>query len=105
MLSKKEIEFLELLEIKLQTQATHKTKNVKDKLLISFREFQHFYDILDKLEKEYKISVESSKNTIKEKRKNDKGYARPNYYKQYLKDKEEAKQKGIKFTKKISDYK
>lgn len=53
-LNKKDIEFLEDLEIRLQTQAAHKTKNIKDKLLISHREFEKFYNILDKLEKEYK---------------------------------------------------
>lgn len=104
-LNKKDIEFLENLEIRLQHQAVVKTKNVKDKDLIGHREFEKFYDILDKLKKEYKKELNLTKNSLKERRKIDKSYGRPNWQKQYYRDKEEAKQKGIKFTKKLKDYK
>ena len=74
-------------------------------LLISNREFFKFYNIVDKLDKEYKKEIKKTRTTLQEKRKVDKSYGRPNWYKQYLKDKEIAKQKGIKFNKKLEDYK
>lgn len=104
-LTNKEIEFLENLEIRLAKQADVKTKNIKDKLLISNREFQKFWDIVEKIERERDNKRKSARGMTREKRKLNKGYGRPNYYKQYLKDKEDAKRLGIKFTKKIKDYK
>jgi uncharacterized protein (UPF0332 family) len=71
-LTKKEIEFLEDLEIRLLAQANAKTKNIKDKLLISGREFHKFWCVLDKLEEEYKQQQTTNKKTSKtilEKRK------------------------------------
>ncbi len=104
-INKKDIEFLEKLEIKLQKQAQEKTRNEKDKLLISNREFQEFYKILDKIEYNHSSNIEKQVLHTREKRKADKDYGREFYMKQYHKDKEEAKKQGIKFTKTIKDYK
>ena len=104
-ITKKDIEFLRKLEIRLQSQASEKTKNIKDKNLISRREFQNFWEILDKIECNFDKTKEKSRETSREKRKLDKTYGRPYYYKQYIKDKEQAKKSNIKFTKTINDYK
>lgn len=105
MLNKKEIEFLENLEIRLAAQANAKTKNIKDKLLISNREFTKFWNIMEKLENEYHSDRKRKADKIAEKRKTDKTYGREQWIKQYSKDKETAKRMGIKFTKKMKDYK
>lgn len=105
MLNKKEIEFLEKLEMRLHKQAEAKTKNVKDKLLISGREFQKFWSILDKIEKEYIADRKLTRNMMREHRKQDKNYGRPYYRKQYTKDKEQAIKEGKKFTRTIQWYK
>lgn len=104
-LNKKDIEFLEKLEIRLQKQAQEKTKNVKDKLLISNREFQKFYEILDKIEHNHASNIEKQVLLTRKKRSLDKDYGREYYVKQYHKDKEEAKKQGVKFTKRLKDYK
>ena len=101
-LNKKDIEFLEDLEIKLQKQST-KAKETND--YVTPEEFTTFWNILDKIEANYSKKIKSTIATNKAKRKTDKGYARPIYYKEYLKDRAEAKAKGIKFTKRIKDYK
>ena len=105
MLNKKEMEFLEDLEIRLATQAEAKTKNIKDKLLISIREFQKFYQIMDKLEKQYHSDRKKQKMQMAEKRKLDPNYGREEWRKQYSIDKETAKKFGVKFTKTMKDYK
>ena len=105
MLNKKEIEFLENLEARLNAQAEAKTKNVKDKLLISGREFQKFWSILDKIEREYVASRKHNREKMNERRKLDKNYGRPYYRKQYSIDKEKAIKEGKKFTRTIQWYK
>lgn len=101
-LNKKDIEFLEDLEIKLQKQST-RAKETND--YVTPEEFTTFWNILDKIEANYCKRIKHITATNKEKRKLDKGYGRPIYYKEYLKDRAEAKAKGIKFTRKIKDYK
>lgn len=105
MLNRKEIEFLEKLEMRLHKQAEAKTKNVKDKLLISGREFQEFWSILDKIEKEYVTNRKHNREKMNERRKQDKNYGRPYYRKQYSIDKEKAIKEGKKFTRTIQWYK
>ena len=104
-LNKKDIEFLEKLEDRLHEQSVAKTKNEKDKLLISPREFQLFWEILDKIECNHDKLIKSIVKNKREKRKSDKSYGQCIYYKEYLKDKEIAKQQGIKFNKTVKDYK
>lgn len=105
MLNKKEMEFLEKLEITLSKQANAKTKNIKDKLLISQREFHNFWLIMEKLEKEYKTDRTMQRERMKERRKEDKNYGRPYYRKQYTIDKEKAIKEGKKFNKTLQWYK
>ena len=105
MLNKKEMEFLEDLEIRLAAQADAKTKNIKDKLLVSNREFIKFWNIMEKLEKQYCSDRTRQKMQMAEKRKLDPNYGREEWRKQYSVDKETAKRLGIKFTKTMKDYK
>lgn len=105
MLNKKEVEFLEDLEIRLAKQADAKTKNIKDKLLISNREFIKFWNIMEKIEKQYCSDRARQKEQMAQKRKNDPNYGREKWRKQYSKDKEMAKRLGIKFNKTMKDYK
>lgn len=104
-LNKADIEFLEKLEVRLNKQAETKGKSEKDKLLISKREFEKFWTILDKIEHNYADTTNKVKEAMKTKRKADKSYGRPNYYKRYLQDKENAKLQGLEFNKTIKDYK
>lgn len=104
-LNKKDIEFLCKLEMRLYEQSKLKTKNIKDKALISSREFANYWNIVEKIIVNHEKHTKIVKNNTKERRKTDKGYARPIYYKEYLKDKEIAKSKGIKFDRTIADYK
>lgn len=103
-LSKKDIEFLEDLELRLLAQANAKTKNIKDKMLISGREFSKFWNVLEKIENDYNKNKKLARERNAEKRKTDKTYGYSYAYKQYRKDKEEAQKQGIKFTKKLKDY-
>ena len=101
-LNKKDIEFLEDLEIKLQKQSK-KAKASND--YVTSEEFSTFWEILDKIECNHAKIIKTIVKSKREKRKLDKTYATPLYYKQYLKDRAEAKAKGVKFTKTVKDYK
>lgn len=104
-LNKKDIDFLCKLETRLYEQSKLKTKNIKDKALISNREFFRYWYIVEKIVVNHENHIKRTQKRTKEMRKINKGYARPIYYKEYLKDKEIAKSKGIKFDRTIADYK
>lgn len=104
-LNKKDIDFLCKLEARLYEQSKLKTRNIKDKALISDREFFRYWYIVEKIIQNHENHIKRTQKRTKEMRKTNKGYARSLYYKEYLKDKEIAKSKGIKFDRTIADYK
>lgn len=67
-MNKKDIDFLQELEIKI-----FKLKNIS---IITENDYYCFYDIVDKIKKEYIKSRKRTRELVAEKRKKDKNYAR-----------------------------
>lgn len=87
MLTNKEIEFLDDLEIRLQHQTVILNKGPvkgrpRRKDLITNEEFEQFYDILDKIHADRDRRRAKAKETMAERRKTDKNYGRPYAQKQ-----------------------
>ena len=96
-LNKNDIKFLEDLEIKLQHQSQILLGNsefsfMKD--LINYDEFDKFYKIMDKLENDLTSNRKNARKQMQEGRKTNRGYGRPKWYQQYLKDKEQRMVEG-----------
>lgn len=67
-MNKKDIDFLQELEIKI-----FKLKNIS---IITENDYYYFYDIVEKIKKEYIKSRKRTRELVAEKRKEDKNYAR-----------------------------
>ena len=95
-LNKNDISFLEDLEIKLQVQSqvTLENRGLKFSDLVNCDEFDKFYAIMEKLEQDYSKHTTNTRERLREQRKTDKGYGRPLWYRQYLKDKAQRELEG-----------
>lgn len=117
-LTKRQLDFLCDVEIKMQKQAQIMRNNEKSKDdfksfitckdMFNMRDFEEFYEILGDLieyTRDIKTKNKEKSKTIMERRKKDPYYARPKYIVAYRLMKKENQKEGRKGSLKLKDFK